>query len=155
MEFDITKVTIDGTVDDLSEEQLRELVGKFQDAQESNVAEFERATETLDELDEDSIEDFEEARESLIEDITGAEAFDEVPVSEKVLSDSEATSFSDLQDWKEFVSEAGADETDEPDEPEQEDTDFEDMGTEAPTNPDEDTKDFVEEELGSIQGLNL
>lgn len=152
MDFDITKVTIDGDVDDLSEEQLRELVGKFQDAQESNVAEFERAAEAMDEVDEDTIEDFEQARESLIEEIADAEAFGEVPLDEEDLEDED---FSDLQDWREFVAGGGAGGDDPEDDEPEEDAEFDDFGTESPADPGDDEYDFVEEELQDVPGLSL
>lgn len=146
MDFDITKVTIDGTVDDLSEDQLRNLVGKFRDAQESNVAEFEKAAKEMNEIDESDIADFEDVREALIGDITDAEAFDEVPLSEDSLEDAE---FSELREWKAFV--ADESETSEEDE----DADFDDMGNKTPSDPGEDEKDFVDEELSAIPGLKL
>lgn len=152
MDFDITKVTIDGNVDDLSQDQLRELVGKFQDAQDSNVAEFEKAMEATDGMDGSTIEDFEDARQGLIESITDAEAFDEVPLTEDALEDSE---FSELQDWQDFVDaqavEDGGDEADEGGEG----ADFDDMGQKSPSDLDDETEDFVEKELDGIQGLNL
>lgn len=143
MDFDITKVTIDGNVDDLSEDQLRELVSKFQDANNSNIAEFEDAAESLDGVDENTIEDFEKARGDLIEDITEAEAFGEVPLTEDKLKDED---FSDLQDWKAFVTDQ--------DEDDSEDGNFDDMGQRTQTD-DEDVADFAEDEIGSMQGVNL
>lgn len=154
MELNFNRVSYDGDLADFSEEQLRELVSEFETAQESNVAEFETATEALDEVDDSVIEDFEDAREGIIEDITEAEAFDEVPVSEDILRDSEATSFADLQDWKEFVAEAGAEDGDDSDEPEDGDN-FDDFGQKSPTDPDDETEDFIRRELGSMQGINL
>lgn len=147
MDFDITKVTIDGTVDDLDEDQLRELVSKFQDAQESNVAEFKQAIEATEDVDEKEIEDFEKARESLIGDITDAEAFDEVPLTEDAL---EGQSFGELRDWKDFVAEQAVEDGGD------EDADFDDMGKKSPVGGGEDEEtDFVEEELDNIQGLNI
>jgi hypothetical protein len=154
MELNFNRVTYDGDLADFSEEQLRELVSEFETAQESNVADFEAATEALDEVDESVIEDFEDAREALIEDITEAEAFDEVPVSEDVLRDSEATSFADLQDWKEFVAKAGTEGSDDSDGRESEGG-FDDFGRKSPTDPDGEAEGFVERELGSMQGINL
>ena len=152
MDFDITKVTIDGSVDDLSDEQLRELVGKFQDAHESNVAEFERASEALDGVDEDNIEDFETAREGLFEEITEAEAFDEVPLSEEALEDS---SFSELQEWRDFVLDQESSE-DSSDTENGEGEEFDDFGSKSPTNPEDDeVEEFVEDTIGTMQGVNL
>jgi len=154
MELNFNRVSYDGDLADFSEEQLRELVSEFETAQESNVAEFETATEALDEVDESVIEDFEDAREGLIGDITEAEAFDEVPVSEGILRDTETTSFTDLQNWKNFVAEAGDENGSDPDEPEGGGS-FDDFGQKSPTDPDDETEDFVERELGSMRGVNL
>jgi hypothetical protein len=142
MNFDITKVTIDGAVDDLSEDQLRELVSKFEDAQESNVAEFERAAEEMPEIKASKIEDFEKAREGLIGEIAGAEAFDEVPVTEDALED---CSFGELQEWDEFVSEKLRDDSD---------GDFDDFGRRSPEGEGDET-DFADEELENVPGLQL
>lgn len=149
MNFDITKVSIDGAVDDLSEEQLRELVSKFEDAQESNVAEFERAAEEMPDIEESKIEDFEDARRALIEEIVEADTFDEVPLGEGALVD---CTFSELQEWSDFVTEnisGSADEADETD-----DGGFNDFGQKAPTGDDE-TTDFADKELENVPGLKL
>lgn len=146
MDFDITKVSIDGSVDDLSEDQLRELVSKFQDAQDSNVAEFEKAAEAAAEIDESTIEDFEDARETFIEEITDAEDFEEVPLSEDALEDA---NFGELQEWKAFVLTETEDGNPEGGE------DFDDMGKKSPTSNEDETEDFVEEQLGDMAGLKL
>lgn len=149
MDFDITKVTIDGSVSDLSEDQLRKLVDEFQEAQESNVAEFERLAEEYDDIDDDVIQDFEDARTALIGEITEAETFDEVPLSEDALEDAE---FSELQEWRDFVSE-NSEEAEDGSEADEED--FEDFGKRSPKNAGDETEDFVEDALGDVQGLNL
>jgi hypothetical protein len=148
MNFDITKVSIDGDVDDLTEEQLRELVSKFQDAQESNVAEFSEAVEEIPDVEESTIEDFEQAREDLVEEITEAEKFDEVPLSEDSL---ENCDFSDLRDWKEFVTaEDVEDDTDDSGA-----DDFDDFGKKAPVDDEGGESDFAEDALDEMQGLTL
>lgn len=149
MDFDITKVTIDGSVSDLSEDQLRNLVDEFQEAQESNVAEFERLAEEYDDIDDDVIQDFEDARTALIGEITEAETFDEVPLSEDALEDAE---FSELQEWRDFVSEQEAEDAE--DDPKDEAT-FDDFGKRSPKDGGDETEDFVEDALGDVQGLNL
>jgi len=145
MELNFNQVSYEGDLSDFSEDELRETVREFETAQDSNVAEFEKAAEALDEVDDSTIEDFEDARQSLIEDITEAEAFGEVPLSEDSLEDAD---FSELQDWRDFVAEQATDEGGE-------DEGFDDFGQKSPADPDDETEDFVEEELGSIQGLNL
>jgi len=151
MDFDITKVTIDGSVSDLSEDQLRKLVDEFQEAQESNVAEFERLAEEYDDIDDDVIQDFEDARTALIGEITEAETFDEVPLSEDALEDAE---FSELQDWRDFVSEQETEDAEDDPEGEGEGT-FDDFGKRSPADDGDDTEAFVEDALGDVQGLNL
>lgn len=148
MELNFNKVTYDGDLAEFSEEDLRELISEFETAQESNVAEFEKAAEATDGVDESTIKDFETARSALIADITEAEAFDKVPLTEETLKDED---FSDLQDWKEFVAdqESGSESETE------NEGDFNDFGQESPTNTDDETEDFVEEELGSMRGVIL
>ena len=149
MNLNFNKVGYDGELSDFSEDELRELVREFETAQDSNVAEFEKAAEALDEVDDSTIEDFEDARESLIEDITEAEAFGEVPLSEDSLEDAD---FSELQDWRDFVAEQATDDGgDEGGEGEG----FDDFGQKSPTDTEDETEDFVEKELNGIQGLNL
>jgi hypothetical protein len=149
MDLNFTKVSYDGELDEFSEEDLRELVTKFEDAQDSNVAEFETATEAITDVDEETIEDFEQAREVLVEEIVEAETFDEVPLGREALEDAD---FSELQDWRDFVAGTpdGGDQGDEAGEAEA-DGDF---GQEAPIKPDEDeTEDFADEAIGNIPGL--
>jgi hypothetical protein len=146
MDLNFNKVSYDGDLADFSEEELQELVEEFQTAQESNVAEFEKAAEALDEVDDSTIEDFEKARERLIGDITEAEAFDEVPLTEAALEDAD---FSELQEWRDFVAEQDT-ESDE-----DEDAEFDDMGKESPVVDGDEDEDFVEEQLGDVPGLNL
>lgn len=150
MDLNFNKVTFDKDLDELSESELREGIQKFQKAQEANAAEFETAAEAVEEFDEDVIEDFEDARETLIEDVTEAEKFDEVPLTEDKLRDED---FGDLQDWKDFVTVEDTDE--QPEDDETDDGDFEDMGQKSPTGGKDDTEEFVEEELGEMQGLKL
>lgn len=151
MNLNFTKVSYDGDISDFSEDELKTLVEEFESAQDSNAAEFETAAEALDEVDSSNIEDFEEARTTLIADIVEAEAFDDVPVTEDTLEDEETTSFSDLQDWKDFVSEQDI----EPDEDEGEGT-FDDMGTKSPVEDQSgEGADFVEGELETMPGINL
>lgn len=150
MDLNFNKVNYDGELSDLSEDQLRETVREFETAQESNVAEFEKAAEAIDEVDESTIEDFEDAREALIEDITEAEQFEKVPLTEGALEDAD---FSELQDWRDFVSEQAVE--DDGEEGEGEGEGFDDFGQKSPTDPEDDEMDFVDRELESIQGLNV
>lgn len=149
MDLNFNKVSYDGDLSDLSEDELRETVREFETAQDSNVAEFEKAADALDEVDDSTIEDFEDAREGLIEDITEAEAFDEVPLSEDSLTDAD---FSELQEWRDFVDEQAVDDGGDGD---GDGGDFDDFGKKSPTETDDDEMDFVDEELDQIQGLQL
>jgi len=153
MDLNFTRVNYEDDLTEFSEEDLRELVSEYEDAQKANVAEFEAAAEALDDVDEETISDFEDARASLIEEITGAEAFDEVPLTESALGDA---SFGELREWRDFVAENG-DEEDETDGEDNEDGVFENQGKKAPINEggDDDTPEFVEDALDDIQGLNL
>lgn len=150
MDLNFNQVSYDGDLSDFSEDELRETIREFETAQDSNVAEFEKAADALDEVDDSTIEDFEDAREGLIEDITDAEAFDEVPLSEDSLEDAD---FSELQEWRDFVDEQAT-------EPDGDgdgdgDGDFGDFGQKSPTEPEDDEMDFVDEELSQIQGLTV
>lgn len=151
MDLNFTKVTYDGELTDFSEDELRELVGEFESAQDSNAAEFETAAEVIDEIDSSTMEDFEDARDTLIEEITGAEAFDEVPLSEDHLSDKEVTSFSELREWRDFVAEETPKSEDETD---SSDVEFDDFGTQSPTDGEE-ASEFVDETVDSIPGVNV
>jgi hypothetical protein len=141
MDLKFTKVNYDGELSEFSEEELRELIGEFEDAQESNVAEFDEAVEQISDVDENTIEDFEKAREALIESISEAETFEQVPLSADALEDCD---FSELQDWQEFVEEEQTTEDSE--------SEFSDMGTKSPVEETEET-DFADEALDDVPGL--
>lgn len=147
MDLNFNKVSYDGDLVDLSEEEMQDVIREFEKAQESNVAEFEKAADTLDGVDEADIEDFAEARADLIEDITGADGFEEVPLTEEKLEDED---FGDLREWKEFVADTG--------ESEESEQDFEDMGQKGETHGDDegdDSPDFIESEIANISGVNV
>lgn len=148
MDLNFNKVTYDGDLADFSEDELRELVREFENAQESNVAEFETAAEALDGIEEADIEEFADARERLIDSITEAEAFSEVPLSEDALAEQ---SFGELQEWDEFVSEFdSADESEEG-----ADGEFDDMGQEAPTREETDADAEFADKYLDISGVNF
>jgi hypothetical protein len=142
MDLSFNQVNYDGELSDFSEEELRELVGEFETAQESNVAEFRKAAEAADSVDDDVIEDFEEAREALIDDITEADTFEDVPLTEEQLEESD---FSELQEWKDFVADDGG----------EEDADFDDFGQRAETEGEDDEGDFAEDVLGDMPGVKI
>ena len=144
MELNFTRVTHEDNLGDFSEDELRELIREYEDAQDANVAEFESVAETLDGVDASNISEFESARATLIENITDAPRFSEIPISEAGL---EEATFGELQDWLEFVSEKGANSDD--------GGEFDDYGNKAPVNDDEGASDFAEETLSGMQGLSL
>lgn len=137
--MDFTKVTYDGDLSEFSDEELRELIREFEDAQDSNVAEFEQAAEQLEEA---NFDEYEEARSDLIGEITEAEQFDEVPLSEDELEDAD---FSELRDWNEFVSD------------QDDDKQFDDIGEDADLKDDNDGEfsqfdDDLTERVKNISG---
>lgn len=146
MDLSFNKVDYDGELSDFSKDELRDLVGEYEKAQDSNVAEFKRAAEAADNVDESVIEDFEDARATLIDDITEADAFEDVPLTEDQL---ESSDFSELQEWKDFV--AG----DDADSGEDDEQDFDDFGQRSETSGEEDAEDFAEKTLGGMPGLKL
>jgi hypothetical protein len=148
MDLSFNKVTYDGELTDFSEDELRELVGEYEKAQDSNVAEFKQAAEATENIDESTIDEFEDARSSILDEITESENFDEVPLTEDQLEDCD---FGELQDWQDFVLGGDGDE-----ETEESGSGFDDFGTRSPTGgSDDESPDFVEEQLGDIQGLQL
>jgi hypothetical protein len=147
MDLSFNKVTYDGELADFSEDELQELVSEYEKAQDSNVAEFERAAEATEGVSESVIEDFEDARADLLEEITGSEDFEDVPLTEAQLEDCD---FSELQEWQDFVLGGGGAES------EDGTSGIDDFGTKAPTGADDDKpEDFVEEQLGGVPGLQL
>jgi hypothetical protein len=145
MNLNFNKVGYDGELEDFSEDELRDLVREFESAQDSNVAEFETAVEATEGIDESEISEFEEARQDLIDEIAGAEKFEDVPLSEDKL---QAEDFSELQNWHDFVSDLEAEEA----ETEESEGDF---GQRSPVQGGEGDTDFADEALGGMQGLNL
>jgi len=153
-------VTFEGDLEDADEGQLRSAIEDFEKAQEANAAEFEAAKERLeDTLGDDAefdevfgeVEDFAEAKESLIETITEFDSFEEAPMAERVLRDSD---FSELRDYEAYFADLDADNTDEGGEGDG-DGEFNDMGQRGPTNPDDGDADaeFAQEHLSGMPGF--
>jgi hypothetical protein len=152
MNLDFKKVSYEGDLSDFSEDELTQLISEFEAAQDSNVAEFEKAAEAATDIDESTIAEFEDAREDLIGDIVEAEEFDSIPLTEEKLGEED---FAELQEWKEFVAEQGSDSEVEPDADADGGSDFDDMGKESPTSGGDETEDFADEALEDVQGLNI
>lgn len=153
-DLSFNKVTYDGDLTDFSADELRELVREFENAQESNVAEFETAADALEGVEQTDIEEFADARDALIESITDADAFSEVPLSADALTD---CTFGELQEWKEFVSQgdAMAGGCSGPAPEDTEDKEFEDMGQDAPTHEETDDDAAFADKYLDINGVNL
>jgi hypothetical protein len=129
MNLDFTEIEFNGDLTDLDTDELADLVREYQEAQESNRANFEEATETLD--------DFEEFDDSLTERVT-----DETSLPE---SEAERLSFSGKRDLlgglEDDETEVEGDEGD----GDEGDGEFNDLGnTKGETDPDEETEsEFV------------
>jgi hypothetical protein len=148
MDLNFSEVTVEKDLSEFSEDELRELIAKFQKAQEANVEEFQRAVEAVEDTD-GGVEEFNKSVNELIEEITEHEQFDQVPLSEDELSD---LGFLKLRDWREFVADLGeSDEADDETEPD----DFDDFGTRSPSPDDEPDKEFADEHLSEVQGIAL
>lgn len=144
MKLDFNQVTFDGDLEDASEEDLRELIATYEDAQEDNAAEFEAAKETLDEVEDVNVEEFHDARADLIETITEYESFEDAPLTEDDLEDSD---FARLREYDDYfgAQDAASDE---------EDGEFSDMGTESPEDENETSDaEFFEDALGDVPGV--
>jgi hypothetical protein len=134
--MDFSKVTIDGDVDDLDGDEARELISDFQTAQEQNIAEFEKASEQITNL-EGSFEEFEDADEKLTAEVAEA----------TFMSEDEAATL-DFGRKREIL--ASEDESEEGD-----DGDFDDMGQRGETHTETDDQAFAQEYIGDIDGLNF
>jgi len=137
MDLNFTKVTYDGDLSDFDADDLRELIKEFENAQESNVAEFNEAADKLDEVEDFDLDEYQDAKSDLIGDITEADAFEDVPLTEGDLEDAD---FGTVREWHDFVSSQATDEGDEDG-----DADFDDMGED----PDLDGGDGGEGEFDS------
>lgn len=141
MNLEFSKVTYDGELSDYSEDDLVDLVGEFQSAQSSNVSEFERAKDTLEGF-EGRIGEAEEFKQEL------AESLSEV----SPLSEDEAMEY-DMTRIRTLIGEFSGESRDEPAE---EESTFSDMGHRGETHSgDDESRDFAEEHLGGIKGLNF
>lgn len=147
MDLNFNQVTFDGDVDDLSEDEMAEVIREYQNAQESNVAEFERAADTLDEVDEADIEEFKDAKAAKVEETVEADAFEDVPLTEDELAEA---SFAKVRQWNEFV-EAQSTEDGESDE----DKNFDEMGTQGPTNTDDEFDEDLVQHVDALSGVNV
>lgn len=142
MELSFNQVDYSGDFTEFEKDDLIELVEKFEEAQDSNVAEFEKAAEKIEDFEAD-IEEYEQAEQRLAEEIA----------EETFLSadEAEALSFDRkrevLMDARESSSEDGGGDGDG-------DGDFEDMGQRGATHG-ESGNEFssrVNERISNITG---
>jgi len=144
MEF--TTVSVD-SADDMSEEELRETVSEFEDAQKQNLSEFKDAKETLDKYDDVdvSVTEAQEFKEQKVERLD-----EESPLEAEELSSFGLSRLNELE--AEFV-EVDEDEGDEV-EDEDGDGEFSDMGGKGKTeNEGDEVDDGLEAEFSQIAGL--
>ncbi len=148
--MDFSKVTFDEDVDELEADEARELVSKFQTAQEQNIAEFEDASEKIDDLEGDFAE-FEDADEELTAEVADATFMSEDEAANLDFSRKREI----LADFSEEEEDEGEDEGDEGDEGDGGQT-FSDMGQKGETHDeDEAERNFAENYLGDVPGLQL
>lgn len=83
--MDFSKVNTDENIEQLGEDQLRDLVTEYQKAQDENLAEFKSAKERVEEL-EGSVEDANEFHETLTEELVEVSPLTETDVTEYSLS---------------------------------------------------------------------
>lgn len=144
--MDFNQVTYDASLDDMDAEELRAIVKEFEAAQEGNIAEFKTAQNKIDNLDSE-VEEKREFKGRL------AARLEEV----SPLSEGEAMTY-DLARVEELIEEFSEDEDEIDDTPtaSSQKTTFGDMGTKSETqDEDEAKKDFGEEHLGDMPGVNI
>ena len=155
--MDFNTINYDGDLDSADEDELRSLVGEFEKAQETNVAEFEAAKEQMQELVGDDadfealfgeVTDFAEAKDELIAETVEFKSFEDSPMGE---DDLRGASFSKVREWHAHFAALDA----EPDEGADEEQEFEDMGTRGETHVEgDDDEDFARKYLGGMPGFN-
>lgn len=143
MDLSFTKVTFDGDLAEFSEDELRGLISEFENAQESNVAEFNQAASKLDEVESLDLDEFQDAKDDLIGEITEADSFEAVPLTADEL---EAADFGKVRDWHDFVQAQADDEA--------ADADFEDMGEDPPVDDGDDGEYADDDLVEMIDGMS-
>jgi hypothetical protein len=147
MQLNFKEVNYDGDLEDATCDQLVDLVGKFEDAQDQNAAEFEAAKDEVESL-QGEVTEFRDAALGEFDsedELTGAVA-EAGPLGEDELADFSVTRKLDLYD--EFSANADADPTD-GDDPDGDEGDvtFDDMGNQGETNDDDETETEYDEEV--------
>jgi len=144
MDMNFTKVSFEDDLEDIEDaEELRGVIRKFQSAQDSNIAEFQEAKETLEDF-EGRVGEAQDFKQEL------AESLSEV----SPLSEEEALTY-DMTRIRELIGEFSSTETEEVEEQEEDGT-FSNMGQRGETHDDEEAEQkFAEEQLGNIKGLSF
>ncbi len=146
--MDFSKVTFDKDVEELEAEEARELISDFQTAQEQNIAEFEDASEQIEDL-EGTFAEFEDADEELTQEVAEA----------TFMSEDEAANL-EFSRKREILADFSIEEEEPEESGEVEETEggakFSEMGQRGETHDEEEAKrSFAEDRLGDIPGLNL
>jgi len=139
--MDFSKVTFDEDVSELEAEDARQLISDFKNAQEQNIAEFEKASEQIEDL-EGSFAEYEDADEQLTQEVAEATFMSEDEASRLEFSRKREI-------LAEFEEEDGGDDEDDDDE-----GNFSNISTRGETHDDDEAKkQFAEKHLGNIEGL--
>jgi len=142
MEF--SKIERNYDLEELGEDELRNLVREYREAEDENMAEFDSAVDRIDELEEKA-EEADEFHEKLADKLTAVSPLTESDVSEYSL----ARKHELIQKF----SESGADEADEG-QKEQSEEDFNDTGKRGETETESDEPpEFVKEALDGVSGV--
>lgn len=144
LNMDFSKVTFDKDVDELEADEARELISDFQTAQEQNIAEFEDASEQIDDL-EGTFAEFEDADEELTAEVAEA----------TFMSEDEAAML-EFGRKREILADFSVEEEEVEDEVDEDGAEFSEMGQRGETHNNEDEKtEFANKHLGDISGLNF
>jgi hypothetical protein len=147
MEFSTVEPT--GDVEEMGEDELREVVTEYREAQEQNESVFEDLSEDSEEssYSEEDIEELQEFKESRAESIA-----DNSPLRKEEVVDYGVSRLDEL--YQEFV--AGTDETDEVEETQDEndEAEFTDMGSEGETHDPDGEAEFSEEAENAVDGIS-
>lgn len=137
--MDFQKVSYDGDLDDMEADDLRTVVKQYEEAQDSNIAEFETAKETIDGL-EGEVAEKEEFKQRRVDKLTEVS-----PLGEEDVGEFSLTRIDSL--IEDFTEESADDENPE------EDPEFDDMGQRGPTHDEDAGMAEYAAEVDSIPGV--
>lgn len=139
--MDFQKVTYDGDLDEMEADDLRSIVEEYEEAQETNIGEFEAAKERIEGL-EGEVAEKAEFKAERVERLTEVSPLDE----------EEAESFS-LARIDSLIAEFTEDSTADEEVEDDEEADFDDMGHRGPTHDDEDGMSEYKAQVETIPGV--